>query len=187
MEFSLEIESQVDKDDITNFDEIKVQVIEKLEALKNTPAVHEVNPLIYHVDVAAMYPNIILSNRLQPVAIVNEQICAGCVHNKEENQCKRQMQWQWKGEYFPLKQREFEEVKRQIEREQANAEYMPKDKMNELIKKRVKTYCQNHYRKIHINEVELKNDTVCMRENSFYVDTVRAFRDRRYDFKRLLK
>ena len=31
-----------------------------------------VEPLIYHVDVAAMYPNIILSNRLQPVAIVNE-------------------------------------------------------------------------------------------------------------------
>jgi DNA polymerase epsilon subunit 1 len=26
-----------------------------------------------------------------------------------------------------------------------------------------------------------------MRENSFYVDTVRAFRDRRYDYKRLAK
>jgi DNA polymerase epsilon subunit 1 len=26
-----------------------------------------------------------------------------------------------------------------------------------------------------------------MRENSFYVDTVRAFRDRRYDFKRKVK
>ena len=30
-------------------------------------------------------------------------------------------------------------------------------------------------------------DTVCMRENSFYVDTVRDFRDRRYEFKRLTK
>ena len=29
--------------------------------------------------------------------------------------------------------------------------------------------------------------TVCQRENSFYVDTVRAFRDRRYEFKRFLK
>lgn len=27
-------------------------------------------PLIYHLDVGAMYPNIILSNRLQPAAIV---------------------------------------------------------------------------------------------------------------------
>jgi DNA polymerase epsilon subunit 1 len=28
---------------------------------------------------------------------------------------------------------------------------------------------------------------VCQRENSFYVDTVRAFRDRRYEYKDLLK
>ena len=34
---------------------------------------------------------------------------------------------------------------------------------------------------------ELKTDTVCMRENPFYVDTVRDFRDRRYEFKRLTK
>ena len=30
-------------------------------------------------------------------------------------------------------------------------------------------------------------DTVCMRENPFYVDPVRDFRDRRYEFKRLTK
>ena len=29
--------------------------------------------------------------------------------------------------------------------------------------------------------------TICQRENSFYVDTVRAFRDRRYEFKGLVK
>ena len=28
---------------------------------------------------------------------------------------------------------------------------------------------------------------ICQRENSFYVDTVRAFRDRRYEFKGLVK
>lgn len=33
----------------------------------------------------------------------------------------------------------------------------------------------------------MKADTVCMRENSFYVDTVRDFRDRRYEFKSLVK
>ena len=36
-------------------------------------------------------------------------------------------------------------------------------------------------------QIELKTDTVCMRENPFYVDTVRDFRDRRYEFKRLVK
>ena len=34
---------------------------------------------------------------------------------------------------------------------------------------------------------ELRSTTICQRENSFYVDTVRAFRDRRYEFKGLLK
>ena len=36
----------------------------KLEALQQAAPVHQACPLIYHVDVAAMYPNIILSNRL---------------------------------------------------------------------------------------------------------------------------
>ena len=33
----------------------------------------------------------------------------------------------------------------------------------------------------------MRSDTVCMRENPFYVNTVRDFRDRRYDYKRLTK
>ncbi len=78
----------------------------------------EAEPLIYHVDVAAMYPNIILSNRLQPVAIVNEQICAGCIFNKDENRCKRDLEWQWKGEMFPLSKREFEQVKMQFDEDE---------------------------------------------------------------------
>jgi DNA polymerase epsilon subunit 1 len=64
-----------------------------------------------------MYPNIILSNRLQPVAIVNEQICAGCVFNKDVNKCKRNLDWQWRGEMFPLSRKEFEQVKNQLEYE----------------------------------------------------------------------
>lgn len=34
-----------------------------------------------------------------------------------------------------------------------------------------------------ITKQEERVDTVCMRENPFYVNTVRAFRDRRYDYK----
>jgi len=40
---------------------------------------------------------------------------------------------------------------------------------------------------VHQTKIDLKEDTVCMRENSFYVDTVRDFRDRRYEFKALTK
>lgn len=50
-----------------------------------------------------MYPNIILTNRLQPVAIVNDRVCSGCLFNNTPNaNCKRDLQWEWKGEVFPL-------------------------------------------------------------------------------------
>ena len=35
--------------------------------------------------------------------------------------------------------------------------------------------------------VENREAGICQRENSFYVDTVRAFRDRRYEYKGLNK
>jgi len=43
-------------------------------------------PVIYHLDVAAMYPNIILTNRLQPSAIVTPATCAVCHFNTPEAQ-----------------------------------------------------------------------------------------------------
>lgn len=48
-------------------------------------------------------------------------------------------------------------------------------------------YCRRAYKKVHITRKEEREATICQRENSFYVDTVRAFRDRRYEFKGLCK
>ena len=48
-------------------------------------------------------------------------------------------------------------------------------------------YCRKAYKKTKVTKVEERISTVCQRENSFYVDTVRAFRDRRYEFKGLVK
>lgn len=48
-------------------------------------------------------------------------------------------------------------------------------------------YCRKAYKKLHVTKVEERLTTICQRENSFYVDTVRAFRDRRYEFKGLHK
>ena len=48
-------------------------------------------------------------------------------------------------------------------------------------------YCRKAYKKTKVTKVEERVATVCQRENSFYVDTVRAFRDRRYKFKGLVK
>lgn len=48
-------------------------------------------------------------------------------------------------------------------------------------------YCRKAYKKVHSTRMEQRVATICQRENSFYVDTVRAFRDRRYEFKGLTK
>eukprot|EP00347_Sterkiella_histriomuscorum_P016015 403354822 len=198
MDFALKVELNVDKNLVTNYDELRDDIIAKLQSIQQKCPSYEVEPLIYHVDVAAMYPNIILSNRLQPVAIVNEQICAGCIFNKDENNCKRNLNWQWKGEYFPLTRKEYEGVKTQLEyelekdNENKPAQYQREINLNTqneqlLLKQRVKKYCSNVYKHVHQTKIDLKSDTVCMRENSFYVDTVRDFRDRRYDYKHLVK
>ena len=49
---------------MTNFNEVCDDIIGKLLALKECPNRLE-DPMIYHLDVGAMYPNIILTNRLQ--------------------------------------------------------------------------------------------------------------------------
>ena len=48
-------------------------------------------------------------------------------------------------------------------------------------------YCRKAYKKTKITRMEERTSTICQRENSFYIDTVRAFRDRRYEFKGLTK
>lgn len=201
--FCLEIENGMQFNEETvdpkSIEEIKNQIITKLtsltEIIESSPNnIIEEKPLIYHLDVSAMYPNIILTNRLQPVAIVNEQTCAGCVYNREENMCKRPLNWKWKGELFPLTRSEYENLKNQYEFELLNSADLREDIVELTVEehrvkfvKRIKDYCRNSYKQQNISKVELKEDIVCMRENSFYVDTVRDFRDRRYEFKNLVK
>ena len=70
MRRAIEVEEGVPMDDVLNFDEVCDDIREKLCDLRDTPARLE-NPIIYHLDVGAMYPNIILTNRLQPSAMVS--------------------------------------------------------------------------------------------------------------------
>jgi DNA polymerase epsilon subunit 1 len=57
----------------------------------------------------------------------------------------------------------------------------------DIARSRLKMYSQRVYKRTKVSEVQERVSTVCMRENSFYVDTVKAFRDRRYDYKILTK
>ena len=138
-----------------------------------------------------MYPNIILTNRLQPSAIVDDAICAACDFNQSKNKCKRKMNWVWRGDYNPATKSEYDRTKDQLSRETFE-DGMSFHELSELeqaekIAKRLKEYSKNAYKKTKVTEEVMREDTVCMRENGFYVDTVREFRDRRYDYKRWTK
>ncbi|KAF8298815.1 putative DNA polymerase epsilon catalytic subunit [Trypanosoma cruzi] len=280
LRFALEVENDVKVNDVTNYEEVQMAMKAKLEFLRDHPR-QSSEPIIYHLDVGAMYPNIILTNRLQPYAIPKPDVCAGCCFNSpnNEHQCKRTMTWKWKGEFLTASRHEYQRVKAQLENEsfaaaaiqQANLSAVQKktygnrkgnvlegttferkqrpfsrrktddfsggyrqeskhqrqearnallskefegkggsgsddgDEEDEeaggfkafhklqdttqfnLLKRRLAEYSRKAYGKIHESREILRTDVVCQRENSFYVDTVRLFRDRRYEYKAALK
>jgi DNA polymerase epsilon subunit 1 len=81
LQFFIVDESKCSLEDVANYDEVKDQIQAKLEEMRDQP-VRRDKPLIYHLDVAAMYPNIMLSNRLQPDSVVDESMCAVCDLNR---------------------------------------------------------------------------------------------------------
>ncbi|XP_077998858.1 DNA polymerase epsilon catalytic subunit A-like [Glandiceps talaboti] len=196
MKHAIEVEEKIPMEKVTNFDEVCEDIKDKLSALRDTPARLE-NPIIYHLDVGAMYPNIILTNRLQPSAVVDEAVCATCDFNKPGAGCQRNMTWSWRGEIMPANRSEFNRIQQQLETERIPGlnpgdpprvfHELGKEEQAAIEKKRLQEYCRKAYKKIHVTRHERRQTTVCQRENSFYVDTVRAFRDRRYEFKGQLK
>ena len=193
MTFSLEKEEGVPVDQVTNYKEVCDEIKKALADLRDRPNRLE-NPLIYHLDVGAMYPNIILTNRLQPPALIDEETCASCDYNELDAPCRRKMDWMWRGDYYPANKNETSRVRQQLETEKFmhQGQMVPYHKLNENVradklKSRVTEYCRRAYKKIKVTKEERRENIICQRENSFYVDTVRAFRDRRYEFKGLLK
>jgi len=103
----------------------------------------------------------------------------------------------WRGEVMPASRNEFQRIKQQLEMEKfppANPGEAPrafhqlsKEEQAAVEKKRLSDYCRKAYKKTHVTRIEERTTTICQKENSFYVDTVRAFRDRRYEYKGLSK
>ncbi|XP_036290221.1 DNA polymerase epsilon catalytic subunit A isoform X1 [Pipistrellus kuhlii] len=196
MRHAIEEEEKVPMEQVTNFQEVCNEIKAKLTSLKDVPNRIEC-PLIYHLDVGAMYPNIILTNRLQPSAMVDEATCAACDFNKPGANCQRKMAWQWRGEFMPASRSEYHRIQHQLESEKFPAltpdgparafHELSREEQAKYEKRRLADYCRKAYKKIHVTKVEERLTTICQRENSFYVDTVRAFRDRRYEFKGLHK
>lgn len=184
-------------DDVSNYDQVRADIVHDLESLRNTPNRMEC-PSIYHLDVGAMYPNIILTNRLQPDAIVDESTCSSCEFNLgPDSSCQRKMPWSWRGEYFMANKSEYNMLRNQLEQERFPPRKLgdPERAFHDLsyleqevqVKKRMGDFSQKVYSKKFSTKVIEKEAIICQRENPFYVNTVRDFRDRRYEYKALLK
>ncbi|CAK5280026.1 unnamed protein product [Mycena citricolor] len=196
LKFCIVEESKASLEDVTNYDEVKAEIQVALELLRDEPMRHD-QPLIYHLDVAAMYPNIMLSNRLQPDSMVDEADCAVCDYNRPGKTCDRRLEWAWRGEFFPAHRDEFNMIKHALNQETfpGRRPGMPQRKFMELnateqtalLHKRLGDYSRKVYKKTKDTKVETRESIVCQRENPFYVDTVRTFRDRRYEYKGLHK
>ncbi|KGG51540.1 DNA polymerase [Mitosporidium daphniae] len=191
--FSLLSEHGVTPQEIEDLDSIIEEPKKTINALIKCPTFEE-KPLIYHLDVAAMYPNIILTNRLQPPAIVSEESCALCDHNRPGKRCQRSLEWSWRGEHFVAQKNEIKMIQNQLSGEVFQkggktlrwADLSPLDQET-IFKKRLSSYCRKIYNKIHSTSIEKRTSIVCQKENPFYVDTVKRFRDRRYEYKTLHK
>ena len=57
------------------------------------------------------------------------------------------------------------------------------DEQATLVKKRLQDYSKKIYHKVHETRTIEREAIICQRENPFYVNTVKDFRDRRYEFK----
>ncbi|KAI3618947.1 dna polymerase catalytic subunit a [Moniliophthora roreri] len=194
--FCIVEESKASIDDVTNYDEVKDEIQAALEILRDNPKRTD-NPLIYHLDVAAMYPNIMLSNRLQPDSMVDESVCAVCDYNRPGKTCDRRLEWAWRGEFFPAHRDEYNMIRHALNQEtfpakrpggpqRRYADLTPAEQ-TALLHKRLGDYSRKVYKKTKDTKVERRESIVCQRENPFYVDTVRRFRDRRYEYKGLHK
>ncbi|KHJ41058.1 b, exonuclease domain protein, DNA polymerase family [Trichuris suis] len=186
----------VSYEDVENFSEVCDNIRLKLTDLRDSPDRTD-KPLIYHLDVGAMYPNIILTNRLQPSAVVNESICAKCIYNRPDAKCQKIMDWVWRGEILPANRSEYRNILHQLSNERfaSSSVAAPKryfhalsnEEKQEYENRRLKNYCRKAYGRNHDYRTEVRKTTICQREHSFYVDTIRAFRDRRYEYKCLQK
>jgi DNA polymerase epsilon subunit 1 len=196
LKFTIQVEEKKKLEDVVDYDEVKAQIQKQLEDLRDIPIRHE-PPLIYHLDVAAMYPNIILTNRLQPDAMVDESTCATCEFNVKDKTCDRRMKWMWRGEYLPAKRNEYRMIENQLSIETFPPKYpngpsrnwnaLTESEKSTLMRSRLTDYSRRVYKKVKETKMVERESIICQRENPFYIETVRAFRDRRYEYKGLHK
>lgn len=106
---------------------------------------------------------------------------------EQDADCQRRMEWKWRGDYFPPRGDEVRALRSQLQNEDIfqDEENVSPAVLDKHLRDRVKKYSQKVYKRVKDTVEETVEALICQRENPFYVDTVRAFRDRRYEYKLL--
>lgn len=127
---------------------------------------------VYHFDVNAMYPNIILHYKLQPHAIRYQPCCDYCL----------ELQWTEKLECWNMSVDEYERIR---SKHWNLSETPDKNKaaINELVTKYLK-----QQKRSSIQHLEIPRKVwVCQQAMSAFLENVSNFKKMRYEYKDLLK
>ncbi|KAI5192514.1 DNA polymerase epsilon subunit 1 [Nematocida sp. AWRm77] len=182
------LEMEAGGKEIANRAEVKADIAARLGCLLSIGE-GKLRPSIYHLDVGAMYPNIILTNRLQPVAITDERRCAQCVHYKEKEKCQRKMEWKSRAEVFPIDEKTVALISKRVSGEKSTEKDVPGGgpTYEERLRDALAEHSKKTNKKTREVVIEEKQSIICQKENPFYVDAVRKFRDRRNEYKAMTK
>lgn len=196
LKFAITEEGHQKLEDVTNFEEVYQEVKKELVEFKKHTKIRE-PPVIYHVDVSSMYPNIMITNRLQPDSMKSQQDCAACDFNRPGKKCDRRLSWAWRGEYYPADMSDYNMIKNAMKKEtfppfkpglpERTYDQLTYTEQATYLKERIGDYSRKVYHRIKQSKIIEREAIICQRENPFYIKTVRSFRDRRYEFKGLKK
>ncbi|VFQ71569.1 unnamed protein product [Cuscuta campestris] len=196
LQYAIKKDGNIDLENVINYNEVKDAITKKLKDLHDEP-IREENPRIYHLHMADLCPNIILTNRLQPPSIVTDEVCTACDFNRPGKDCLQKLEWVWCGQTYTANRKDYYTLRRELESEtvegidgQSQKEFLdlPESEKQAKLKDRLKIYCRKTYKRV-LNKpvVELREAGICMRENSFFVDAVHILQAKRYEYKVLTK
>jgi len=141
-------------------------------------------PILIHVDVASMYPNIIINYNLQPWNIVTEEKCNTCKYRydpeKGEACCWVNMKWNAVYETIKADSKERDLAEQDIEKYLENHDNIDDKKIKSFYSKHVKgTKKYETYKFPLISRF-------CQKSHKLFVNTIREFRDGRYKYKYMM-
>lgn len=135
-------------------------------------------PVIIHVDVASMYPNIIITYNLQPYAIATEEECARCPYRPKEGEppCWVDMDWNAVYSVMDITEKEKELAEREIAKRLETEEELDEEEIMKIYKKYSSKSRSSTYK-------FPMRTRFCQKSFKFFVNTVQSFRDQRYVYK----